>query len=73
MPNSDQSWGAWVAQSIEHLTLDFSSGHVLTAMRSSPVSGSVLSVKSAWDSLPLSLCSLPPCACAHTHALSQNK
>ena len=23
-------WGAWVAQSVEHLTLDFGSGHNLT-------------------------------------------
>ena len=23
----EKSWGVWVAQSVEHLTLDFGSGH----------------------------------------------
>ena len=40
-------WGAWVAQSVEHPTLDFGSGHDPRVMRSSPTLGSVLSVKSA--------------------------
>ena len=35
--------GAWVAQSINHPTLDFGSGHDLTVVSSSPASGSVLS------------------------------
>ena len=43
--------GAWVAQSVEHLTLDFGSGHDLRVVRSSPLSGSMLGVESAWDSL----------------------
>ena len=34
--------GAWVAQSVECLTLDFSSGHDPRAVGSSPASGSVL-------------------------------
>ena len=62
------SWGAWVAQSVKGLTLDFGSGHHLT------VGGFQLriglcadSVEPAWDSLsalPLLALSL---------ALSQNK
>ena len=36
---------SWVAQSVEHLTLDFSSDHDLRVMRSSPVSLSVLSME----------------------------
>ena len=43
--------GAWMAQSIEHLTLDFSSGHDLTVMGWSLPLGSVLNMKPAWDSL----------------------
>ena len=31
--------GAWVAQSVEHLTLDFISGHDLRVMRLSPMLG----------------------------------
>ena len=33
-------WGAWVAQMVERLTLDFSSGHGLKVVGCSPVSGS---------------------------------
>ena len=47
-----------MAQLVEHLTLDFGSGHYLRVVRSSPELGSVLSVEPAWDSLSLSL-SLP--------------
>ena len=53
--------GAWVAQLVEHPTLGFSSGHDLKVVRSSPVSGSVLS----GESLSLHPSSL--------HALSLNK
>ena len=35
--------GAWGAQSVEHLTLDFSSGHDPRVVRYSAESGSVLS------------------------------
>ena len=44
----------WVAQLAEHPTLDFASGHDPRVVGSSPVSGSVLSVEPAWDSLFLS-------------------
>ena len=40
-------WGAWVAQLIKHLTLDFSSCHDLKVMRWSPALGSVLSREQA--------------------------
>ena len=40
-----------MAQSVEHLTLDFSSGHDPRVMGLSPKTGSVLSVEPAWDSL----------------------
>ena len=33
-------WGTWVTQSVEHLTLDFSSGLDLRVMNSSPMLGS---------------------------------
>ena len=39
--------GAWVAQSVEHLTLDFSSGHDPRVVGFSPASGSVLSMEPA--------------------------
>ena len=39
--------GAWVAQSVEHLTLDFGSVHDPRVMGSSPKLGSVLSVEPA--------------------------
>ena len=40
-------WGAWVAQSVEHLTLHFSSGHDLRVMGSSPTLNFVLGTDSA--------------------------
>ena len=39
--------GAWVPQSVEHLTLDFSSGHDPRVMEWRPTSGSALSVEPA--------------------------
>lgn len=39
--------GARMAQLVEHLTRDFGSGRDFRLVRSSPVSGSVLSVESA--------------------------
>ena len=41
---------AWVAQSVKHLTCDFSSGHDLMGCVIHPVWPSTLS-RSAWDSL----------------------
>ena len=34
-----KSWGAWVAQSVEYLTLDFGSGHDLTVCEIKPPVG----------------------------------
>ena len=42
-----EKWGAWVAQSVEHPTLDFGSGHDLRLVKSSPMLGSALSVEPA--------------------------
>ena len=59
--------GTWVAQSVEHPTVDLGSGHDLTVPESSPKSCSGLCAYSwepAWDSLSLPLSVLP---------LSQNK
>ena len=39
--------GAWVAQSVEHLTLDLGSGHDPKVVGSSPVSGSIPTVEPA--------------------------
>ena len=58
--------GAWVAQSVEHLALDFSSGHDLTVCEFEPHIGLCAdSAEPAWDSLslPLSL-PLPPLICS---------
>ena len=46
-----------MAQSVERLTLDLGSGHDHTVMRWSPMSGSVLGVRPAWD--PFSASALP--------------
>ena len=54
-------WGSWVAQLVEHPTLDFGLGHDPMVMGSNPLLGSVLSVEPAWDPLSLFLCP-PPCA-----------
>ena len=45
--------GAWVAQSVKHLTLDFGSGHDLRVMRLSPSLGSTLGMESAYIIFPL--------------------
>ena len=50
-----------MAQSTEHLTLGFSSGHDLRVVRWSPTADSMLSRESAEDSLSPSL-SAPPSA-----------
>ena len=42
---------ALVAHLVKHLRLDFSSSHDLRAVRLSPLSTSMLSGESAWDSL----------------------
>ena len=50
--------GAWVAQSVKHLTLDFASGHDLTVLEFEPYFGLCAdSTECAWDSL--SLCPSP--------------
>ena len=56
----DETRGAWVAQSVGHLTLDFSSGHNLTICEFKPqVRLCADSSEPTWDSLSLSL-SAPP-------------
>ena len=52
--------------SVKQPTLDFSSGHDLTIIRSGPASGSVLSVEPAWDFFALSL----PFPCLYSLFLS---
>ena len=39
-------WGAWVAQSVKHPTLDLSSGLDLRVMSSSPILSPMLGVES---------------------------
>ena len=54
LKNSQWGWGGvgtWVAHLVEHLTLDFSSGHDPRVVGSSPLSGSKWSTKPASDSL----------------------
>ena len=56
-----QTWGTWVAQLVECLTLDFCSGHDLTVCEFKPHIGlTAISTEPALDPLsPLSL-PLPP-------------
>ena len=49
---------------LEHLDLDFGSGHDLGVVRSSPTSDSALSVEPAWNSLSLCPFAPPPRSCA---------
>ena len=64
--------GAWVAQSVKHLTLDFSSGHDLTVCEIEPRAlGSTLSAQSLPGVLSLPL-SLPfHCSCMLSLPLSK--
>ena len=53
-------WGAWVAQSVECLTLDFSSGHdLMVGEFKAHIRLCTDSAEPAWDSLSPSL-SAPP-------------
>ena len=57
-----QSGGAWVAQWVKHLALDFGSGHDLTVREFEPRVGLCAEgAEPAWDplSLSLSLCLFP--------------
>ena len=51
-----KNWGIWVAQSVKHPTLGFSSGHDLTVSEFDPVLGAALAVQRLLGifSLPLS-------------------
>ena len=62
---SSKAQGAWMVQSVEHLTLDFGSGHDLTVCGFEPHIGPWAdSAEPAWDSLSpsLSLSAPPPLA-----------
>ena len=48
-----------MAQSVEHLPLDFGSGHDAKVMESSPMSGSKLTAQSLLGILSLSFCPFP--------------
>ena len=63
-----QCWGAWLARSVKHLTLDFSSGHDLMVCGIEPhIRFCADSAKPAWD---FSLCVPPLLTCIHTLSLS---
>ena len=63
--------GAWVAQSVKHLTLDLSSDHDLRVHGIEPHVGLCAhSVQPAWDSLSPSLC---PSAPLTIHKLKKKK
>ena len=58
-----ESWGAWVAQSGKHPTLDFGSGHDLTVREFEPRVGLCAdSSETAWDSFSLPLSPPLPCS-----------
>ena len=62
-------WGAWVAQSVKHLTLGFSSGHDLMVHGIKPHIGLYEEV---W--IPLGILSLPlSLPLPHSHACSLSK
>ena len=66
-----------MAQLVEHPTFDLGSGHDPRVVGWGPVSGSVLSVESAKDSLSLSLslslCPSPPLALSVSNLKKENK
>ena len=66
-------WGAWVAQSVECMTLGFSLGHDLGVMGSRPTIGSVLSRESAWGSLSPSAPPSRACLCCILSVSGINK
>ena len=66
--------GLWVAQSVKHLTLDFSSGHDLRVLRLSSRSDSAQwGVCLGFFSLSLSLCSASPLILFLSQKTKQNK
>ena len=64
-----QCRGAWEAQSVNHLILDFGSGHDLTVIQLSPSARRLLKILS----LPLCPSSTHVHTCAHAHSLSLSK
>ena len=56
--------GTWVAQSVEPMTLEFSSGNDPRVLGLSPTLGPMLSVEPAWDSLSISPSAPLPCSCS---------
>lgn len=70
----ESCWGAWAAQQVKCPTVEFSSGHDLLVVRSSPKSGSALNMEPSYDSPPLSLPSPPhACTCVCACSLSPSK
>ena len=70
--------GAWVARSVERLTLGFSSVQDLRILRLSPMPDSALTTEVASDSLALSLSLCPsplpvPVPFSHAHTLALKK
>ena len=53
----------WVAQSVNHLILDFRAGHDLMVVGLNPALDSELGMGPAWDSLSLPLCPSPTRIC----------
>ena len=57
----DYFQGTWVAQLVEHLTIDFGSGHDLTVHEFKPCSGLCAdNVELAWDSVFPAVSAPPP-------------
>ena len=60
----ERCWGAWVAQSVKRLTLDFSSGYDLTVCEIEPsIELCADGTEPAWNSFSLSLSLYPSPAC----------
>ena len=65
--------GAWVALLVKHPTLDCASGHNLTVVGSSPVSGSTFGMEATWDSFSPVSPSLCPSPARARYAFSLSK
>ena len=63
-------WGAWVAQSVDHPTLDFGSGYDLTICGIEPHVG--LCSMTAWRLLEILSLSALPCMCSLSLSLIIN-
>ena len=74
MEQNTKFQGAWLAQSVKHLTLDLGSGHDLTVREFKPHIGlHTDGAEPAWDSVSPPFCPSSACMCVHALSLKINK